>query len=140
MNRIRTTLLVAATALVSAGAYAAPQLPVRSPVISPVTASQPNPADYPLEITCKPKVSVDVVSNDVPAGWGSFGKIGEYEGSEVGKSIVDGKDEMHCNYFVQLHPDVRLTSLRFLAAKGSCIVNATKPGFRCKSGTVPSMK
>jgi hypothetical protein len=113
---------------------------VRPPVISPATGNQPNPADYPLEITCKPKLSVDVVSVDVPTGWGSFGQIGEYEGSEVGNSIVEGKDEMPCNYFVQLHPDVRLTSLRFLAAKGSCIVNPTKPGFRCKSGTVPSMK
>lgn len=140
MKTYSTSLLIAAAAVVASSALAAPQLPARPSVVSPATGNQPNLADYPMEITCKAKVTVDVISVDVPAGWGSFGQNGQYEGVEVRKSSAEGKDEMDCNYFVELHPDVRLTSLRFLATKGSCIANPTKPGFRCKSGTVPSMK
>lgn len=133
-------LLLASTALIASSALAAPQLPVRPPVISPATGNQPNLADYPLEIACKTVIYMDVVANDIPKGWGSYGMKGVFRGAEASYWEEAKKDEMRCNYVSDDHPDIRITSLRFYEDKGTCIVNPTKPGFRCKSGTVPSMK
>lgn len=130
-------LAMGVSTVVVASALAAPQMPVRPPVISPVTSGT---AEYTQEVECKTSVQIKVADYDVPENWGSYGQKAIYRGSEVYFSQTQGKDYMSCHYVAESQPEFRLTSIWSFAEKGACIANPTKPGFLCKRGTVPTIK
>lgn len=141
MKTLSSTLAFGVSTMIAASALAAPQMPVRPPVISPATSSsQPNTAEYTQEVECKTSVQIMVADYDVPANWGSYGQKAIYRGSEVYYSQSQGKDYMSCHYVAESQPEFRLTSIWSFAEKGACIPNPAKPGFLCKRGTVPTIK
>jgi hypothetical protein len=137
MKKLSGMLAMGVSTLMVTSALAAPPMPMRPPVLTPVPSGT---AEYTQEVECKASVQIQVAAYDVPANWGSYGQKAIYRGSEVYFSQSQGKDYMSCHYVAESQPEFRLTSIWSFAEKGACIANPTKPGFLCKRGTVPTIK
>lgn len=127
---MKALLVALAASTVAFSAAAAPVL-TTPPILNRQTG--PNPADYPVVVSCPMKTTMDVTPGAVPPGWNTYGMEPVFESTDIANFM--GKDELHCNYAVPMHPNARATTLRLAVDEGACVKGPEREAFHCKAGT-----